>query len=103
MNCVPPLSLIINPLEEFFVDHPEYRKGILDMVKQNADYLLELINQLLDFRKLDAKAETLKCKHDNILIIPERDISFLRPDSTETEHRLQLYQSAAFRIHGFRL
>ena len=64
-----PLSLIINPLEEFFVDHPEYRKGILDMVKQNADYLLELINQLLDFRKLDAKAETLKCKHDNILII----------------------------------
>ena len=102
MNCVPPLSLIINPLEEFFVDHPEYRKGILDMVKQNADYLLELINQLLDFRKLDAKAETLmqarQYSHH-----PERDISFLRPDSTETEHRLQLYQSAAFRIHGFRL
>ena len=64
-----PLSLIINPLEEFFVNHPEYRKGILDIVKQNADYLLELINQLLDFRKLDAKAETLKYKHDNILII----------------------------------
>jgi len=64
-----PLSLIINPLEEFFVDHPEYRKGILDTVKRNSDYLLELINQLLDFRKLDAKAETLKCKHDNILII----------------------------------
>lgn len=64
-----PLSLIINPLEEFFEEHPEYRKGILDMVKQNADYLLELINQLLDFRKLDAKAEMLKCKHDNVLII----------------------------------
>lgn len=64
-----PLSLIINPLEEFFEDHPEYRTGILDMVKQNADYLLELINQLLDLRKLDAKAETLKCKHDNVIII----------------------------------
>ena len=64
-----PLSLIINPLEEFLKNHPEHRKGILDMVKQNANYLLELINQLLDFRKLDAKAESLKCKHDNILII----------------------------------
>lgn len=64
-----PLSLIINPLEEFFENHPEHRTGILDMVKQNADYLLELINQLLDFRKLDARAETLKYRHDNILIL----------------------------------
>lgn len=64
-----PLSLIINPLEEFFENYPEHRKGILDMVKQNAGYLLELINQLLDFRRLDANAESLKCKHDNILII----------------------------------
>ncbi len=64
-----PLSLIINPLEEFVAEHPEYSKGILEMVKQNANYLLELINQLLDFRKLDAKAEILKCKNDNVLII----------------------------------
>lgn len=64
-----PLSLIINSLEEFLKDYPEHRKGMLNIVKQNADYLLELINQLLDFRKLDAKAENLKCKHDNILII----------------------------------
>lgn len=64
-----PLSLIINPLEEFFVNHPEYRTGLLDIVKHNADYLLEQINQLLDFRKLDAKAETLHCYHDNVLIL----------------------------------
>lgn len=64
-----PLSLIINPLEEFFADHPEYRTGLLDIVKQNADYLLKQINQLLDFRKLDAKAETLHCHHDDVLIL----------------------------------
>jgi len=64
-----PLSLIINPLEEFFEEHPQHRHGTLDIVKNNANYLLELINQLLDFRRLDANAETLKCKHDNILII----------------------------------
>lgn len=64
-----PLSLIINPLEEFFEEYPQHRKGILDIVNQNANYLLELINQLLDFRKIDAKAEKLKYKHDNILIL----------------------------------
>lgn len=64
-----PLSLIINPLEEFFVNHPEYRTGLLEIVKHNADYLLEQINQLLDFRKLDVKAETLHCHHDNVLIL----------------------------------
>lgn len=64
-----PLSLIINPLEEFFVNYPEHRTGLLDIVKHNADYLLEQINQLLDFRKLDVKAETLHCHHDNVLIL----------------------------------
>lgn len=64
-----PLSLIINPLDEFLENHPEYRKGLLDLARQNAGYLLELINQLLDFRRLDAKAESLHCRHDNVLII----------------------------------
>ena len=64
-----PLSLIINPLDEFLENHPEYRKGLLELAKKNAGYLLELINQLLDFRRLDAKAESLHCRHDNILII----------------------------------
>lgn len=64
-----PLSLIINPLEEFFDKYPEHRQGLLDIVKKNATYLLELINQLLDFRKLDASMEKLNCNHDNILII----------------------------------
>ncbi len=64
-----PLSLIKGPLEEFFTLHPEYRKGLLETVKQHADYLLELIDQLLDFRRLDAKSETLRCRHDNVLML----------------------------------
>lgn len=63
-----PLSLIINPLDEFLENHPEHRRGLLELAKQNASYLLELINQLLDFRRLDAKVESLHCRHDNILI-----------------------------------
>ena len=64
-----PLSLIINPLDEFLENHSEFRQGLLGLARQNAAYLLELINQLLDFRRLDAQAESLHCKHDNVLII----------------------------------
>lgn len=64
-----PLSLIINPLDEFLENHAEYRQSLLGLARQNAAYLLELINQLLDFRRLDAQAEKLHCKHDNVLII----------------------------------
>lgn len=64
-----PLSLIINPLEEFVENYPEHRKGLLELVRQNADYLLELINQLLDFRRLDTHAETLHCERENMLLL----------------------------------
>lgn len=33
----------------------------------NAQHLLELINTLLDFRKLDVGAETLHCKQGDII------------------------------------
>lgn len=95
-----PLSLIINPLEEFLENHPEHRKGILDMVKQNANYLLELINQLLDFRKLDAKAESLKCKHDNILIILS-EIFYSFDPIAQKEHKLYSHLPATLCFYGF--
>lgn len=64
-----PLSLIIGPLEEFCNEHPQHAKGILQIARNNAGYLLEQINQLLDFRKLDAAAESLRWKHDNVLVV----------------------------------
>ena len=64
-----PLSLIINPLEEFMARKPEYGKSILATVRNNALYLLELINQLLDFRKLDAGGETMNYVHGDVLAL----------------------------------
>lgn len=64
-----PLSLIIGPLEEFVNENPQYGTGILQIARNNAGYLLEQINQLLDFRKLDAAAESLQLKNDNIIIL----------------------------------
>ena len=50
-----PLSLIINPLEEV-IQFPELSEGARRKVRyasDNSKFLLKLVNQLLDFRKLD--------------------------------------------------
>ena len=56
-----PLSLIILPLESLMKEKEEgsaeYRK--LDTVHRNAQSLLELVNHLLDFRKLEMGGEKL--------------------------------------------
>lgn len=62
-----PLSLIINPLEEFLSKYPQYKNTLLYTAQNNARYLLELINQLLDFRKLDASGESIHYIHGDIV------------------------------------
>lgn len=64
-----PLSLIINPLEEFLSRHPEHKKPLLNTVWNNANYLLELINQLLDFRKLDSGGEVMNYVYGDIIVL----------------------------------
>lgn len=64
-----PLSLIINPLEEFLSRHPEHASPLLNTVRSNARYLLELINQLLDFRKLDSGGEVMNYVYGDILAL----------------------------------
>lgn len=64
-----PLSLIINPLDEFLSRHPEQADPLLNTVRNNAGYLLELINQLLDFRKLDSGGEVMNYVYGDILAL----------------------------------
>lgn len=54
-----PLSLIINPLDEFVSRYPQYGTGFLATARSNADYLKDLIDQLLSFRKIDAGGEKM--------------------------------------------
>ena len=64
-----PLTLILGPLnqviEQGAVDGDS--KGKLQLVKRNADQLLKLINQLLDFRKLEASKYTIHYEKSDIL------------------------------------
>jgi len=63
-----PLSLIISPIEKMINDSKDesvVRK--LKIIYQSANTLLNLVNQLLDFRKLDVKAEVLNLSHGDII------------------------------------
>lgn len=63
-----PLTLIITPLQIMIskVSNENSRKRLQTMYK-NAQQLMELIDTLLDFRKLDVGAETLRCKTGDIV------------------------------------
>jgi signal transduction histidine kinase/ligand-binding sensor domain-containing protein/AraC-like DNA-binding protein len=50
-----PLSLILAPLEKIMsINHDPKLDPHLNIIKRNANRLLQLVNQLLDFRKLDS-------------------------------------------------
>jgi signal transduction histidine kinase/DNA-binding response OmpR family regulator/sugar lactone lactonase YvrE len=67
-----PLTLIITPIQIMLneVSDEKLRKTLQTMHK-NAEQLLHLINSLLDFRKLDVGAETLKLRSEDL-------VSFIR-------------------------
>jgi signal transduction histidine kinase/ligand-binding sensor domain-containing protein/DNA-binding response OmpR family regulator len=73
-----PLSLIISPIDTLIKnnDQPE-NSGQLQMIKRNAKRLLNLVNQLLDFRKMESKELKLNLrKGDIIAFISEVSSSF---------------------------
>jgi signal transduction histidine kinase/ligand-binding sensor domain-containing protein/DNA-binding response OmpR family regulator len=50
-----PLTLILTPLEKMLKSSSDDQKGQLELIHRNARRLLNLINQLLDFRKLEVQ------------------------------------------------
>ena len=62
-----PLTLIITPLEAIIKsEKSEEMKARLSTIYLNAQSLLSLVNQLLDFRKLEMKGEKLKLYKINV-------------------------------------
>jgi DNA-binding response OmpR family regulator len=64
-----PLTLIIGPLEEILTREGNYTVmgKKLKMVYKNAHKLLNLINKLLDYRKVETGNMVLRVKEDNIV------------------------------------
>jgi signal transduction histidine kinase/CheY-like chemotaxis protein len=63
-----PLTLILSPLDRLIglLRDSTYLDDLL-LIRKNADRLLHVINQLLDFRKIENRQEKLKIKEVNIL------------------------------------
>jgi len=63
-----PISLIMGPIEKLQEKEADPDKqGQLTMVKRNARRLLNLVNQLLDFRKLEEHELRLNCTEGDIV------------------------------------
>jgi len=64
-----PLTLIINPIKEIFGgdDLDEKDKGLLQIAFHNANNLLKLVNEILDFRKLQTQKASLQVSEKEIV------------------------------------
>jgi signal transduction histidine kinase/ligand-binding sensor domain-containing protein/DNA-binding response OmpR family regulator len=74
-----PLSLILSPIDELIktVDKPDQQHHLL-MIKRNGKRLLNLVNQLLDFRKMEYNELKLCLKQGDIIaFIKEISSSFI--------------------------
>ena len=56
-----PLSLILSPLSVLISqEHDKVKKTKLQLISRNATRLLGLVNQVLDFRKIDEDCQQMK-------------------------------------------
>ena len=65
-----PLTLILGPVEEMLTDGAELAEGQrqdLQLVRRNAQRLLRLVNQLMDFRKIDVGKMSVRATEGNLV------------------------------------
>jgi signal transduction histidine kinase/ligand-binding sensor domain-containing protein/DNA-binding response OmpR family regulator len=81
-----PISLIVGPVEKLMgqeANESKYKQ--LTMVKRNANRLLNLVNQLLDFRKLETNELTINLvQADLVAFVKDIADSFI--DMSESKH-----------------
>ncbi len=86
-----PLTLILGPLEQLRKANlnPGSRKDLLEMMHKNANILMRLINQLLDFRKIEQSQLDLKVGKTDIIKVCNNILESFRSISREKNIILQ--------------
>lgn len=62
-----PLSLVLTPIDRMIKNPEKIKVGDLTIVQRNAKRLMTLVNQLLDFRKMEANQHVLSQSSGNIV------------------------------------
>lgn len=94
-----PISLIVGPVEKMIVDEPNKEKREqLGLVKRNARRLLNLVNQLLDFRKLEENESKLHLAEGDIVACI-KDVADSFKDVSESKHIRFNFSSALGYCH----
>ena len=66
-----PLTLILGPLEDILSDRSFHQTHLTKMlqIRKSANKLLELVNQILEFRKIESQSKKLCVVNDNISLL----------------------------------
>ncbi len=94
-----PLTLIINPIKELIeLDEADFSASVRQkhlIIHKNAERLSRLINELMDFRKLQSNKLRLRINQFNLIDHAKRILSFFNEESKRRSIRLDLkYESA---------
>ncbi len=90
-----PLTLIIGPLEQLidkFIDSKDHTLDYLLTMRQNADHILRLFDQIMTYRKAESGALKLKVAYGNISFFIENTLHSFR-DYAEQKN-IQLHFSS---------
>lgn len=81
-----PLTLIINPLQDVLKDTslnlPFTVKERLNVVYKNTDRLYRLINELMDFRKLELNKVNIKAEKFNLVNFSKEMLSYFKEEAS---------------------
>lgn len=75
-----PLTLIFIPLEELLADAklPQKAKNHLNLINKNVIRLLRMVNQLIDFRKIDYEKMRVRASENNIITFTKEIVDLFK-------------------------
>jgi signal transduction histidine kinase/ligand-binding sensor domain-containing protein/DNA-binding response OmpR family regulator len=89
-----PLTLIVNPIKELMnMNQTEFTKNVREkhqIIYKNADRLSRLINELMDFRKLQSDKLQLMLSHFKLVEQTKKILSFFNEEAKRRAIRLDL-------------